>query len=271
MEIQVKKDTVGLSALPYTKEELQELMSKDMFSKYQIPIDYANSQFESNEQFLNYLSNCGILFPVLKNYELDDKLEDLLIRYIRFDRIYNIDALTSIWIAILFKEGIAYVDPKLETFIDSFRNKYGELIDEINDFLYALNCLTMNLIAPEDTELEELIKNGENARCKFVDVNILSLTHGILFCKYMAYNKRPKLKIYDELVNPTIEGETLVSKFLNIQPNYQLMLIRTLIRTKPEFREKMQDFVNSLPEKDQIMLKDLHDKLVTQREESSEK
>lgn len=266
MEIQVKKDTIGLSALPYKKEELQELMDKNMFSKYQIPIDYSNSNFKNNDQFLNYLSNCGILFPILKNYELDDKLEDLLIKYIRFDRIYNIDALTSIWMSILFKEGISYVDPKLEEFIDSFRNKYKDLINEINNFFYALHSLTMNLISPEDQDLQEKIKNAKDTKFKFIDVNVLSMTHSILFCKYMVYNKCDELQIFDELINPTIEGETLVNRFLTIQPNYQLMLIRTLIRTNKEFSEKMQKIIDSLPEKDQLMMKDMHDKLLKLRE-----
>lgn len=267
-KIKVENDMIGLCALPFKPEELEELLNNNTLKHNQTPIDYTNSKFDSNVQFLNYLANCDIMFPLLKNYSLDEKLENLLIEYIRFDRLYNFDALTDMWMAILYKEKISYMPENFESFIESFRSKYPDLITEIEQFFYSLHTLVMNLILPSEKEYEDRIGNGIDSKLKYIGINVLSLSFSFLFCDYMADLQKRDIKMimFDELVKQQTEGETLVSKFLNIQPNYQLMLLRALVYRDPKVASKFQDIVNALP-KDQLKkIKEMHDNLVKERD-----
>ena len=205
-------------SLPFSKEELSEYFGK--FDQFQFVIDYKKSitNLGSNTKFLRYLSNCGIVGAYLDNFKLDERLEDLLIEYIKFDQEIILPALSEIWISIvdLHPENSQFFDNNLKEFIDKFRINHKDYIDEINNFFFSLSQALNNIIVPTDTELEKKIINAPKNKLKLCNINIVSLVVATTFYSYITKIKDYAKNILKKPSN-NISLDDMVYKFLILQ------------------------------------------------------
>lgn len=234
-------------SLPFSKEELSEYFGK--FDQFQFVIDYKKSitNLGSNTKFLRYLSNCGIVGAYLDNFKLDERLEDLLIEYIKFDQEIILPALSEIWISIvdLHPENSQFFDNNLKEFIDKFRINHKDYIDEINNFFFSLSQALNNIIVPTDTELEKKIINAPKNKLKLCNINIVSLVVATTFYSYITKIKDSNLYIYEEFITNVLGGMSITRAFLTRDTPYRMMYLYNQFCLNPEeTKEKLQTMLD---------------------------
>lgn len=247
------KETNCVSAfiLPFNKEQLDSMM--DVFSTSNIVINYKESlkNLKCNSSFLNYLANCDINTVLMQNYELDDDLEDLLLEYVKFDRLYDINCLDDIWLNILNTKTLGRIEPNFEKFIKEFRNKHKDIVEEMTDFFYSIHRVLMYIICDgKNEDLTKELNEAKSAKMTRFNVNVISLMNsGILFYPWICnlYRETP-LRKYEEFSKPVINGNTIISNILmqyKAMNPYKSALMRNQFGN-PKYREY---FINQIKEK----------------------
>lgn len=244
----------GRLVVPFSKEVLSQVI--DIFDKASFYIDYEESikNFNyDNKKFLDYLTNCNMYQILLVNYKLDDKFANLLIQYMKFDRELFIPVLSDVCVSILFDTYPGIKKQEFKDFIKTFKSKYKEILQEANNFFFSINKVLSNLIDPTNKELEEEIKNAKDAKLTLLGPNVISLSRSVLFYNYIVSLENDTMKMYDEFIKPVMNGNTLVSYFMQ-QPNpYKAMYMYNQMILHPEIKENIQkqlDEINAADKKE---------------------
>lgn len=233
--------------LPLSEDEISKYMGD--FDKLDFSLDYANTRKNmSNEQILNYISNCDIKNIRIINFELNDDFMDLLIQYVKFDRELDIPVLSEHWNAILAIKQAYYTVPEYQEFMDTFKLKYSKYIEEINSFFYSVHKMLCNVIVPSDKDLEEEIKSSDNRKLELVGPNVVSISKNSRFWSYIGMLKMDKMYVFDEFINPIMNGNTLVSYFLSDCTPYKAMYSYNKLIVDPGYREEVQKELNIIRE-----------------------
>lgn len=236
-----------LLTLPLTAEELSEYMDK--FQSVVFAIDFKTSKKNlSNEEMLNYIANCNIKTVHLYNYEFDSEFENFIIEYARFDRELNIEPINETWTTILYYNRSNIVDEKYNAFIKNFRQKYPTLIEEADNFFYSMNRVVWASINENAVDIIEEVKKAKNNKLKFFGPNIVSFSKASNFWTYVAKLRKDEVYMYDEFVKPVIDGNTIISYFLNGYNPYKVYMIMDRTQKDPEFRETLQSEINKFNE-----------------------
>lgn len=231
----------GRFVLPFTAEQLETVA--DLFDKATFSIDYKESikNFDNdNNKFLNYIANCNIYQVLIVNYDLDEDFSKLLIEYVKFDRELYIPVLSDVFLSILFD---TYPGIKKQAFIDfikTFKSKYRDTCIEANNFFYSINKILSNLIDPTAKELEEEIRNAKSAKMSRIGPNIVSLSHAVLFYNYIATVDEGPMRMYEEFTKPVMNGNTLVSYFIQQPGPYKVLYTYNQMILHPEIKENIQ-------------------------------
>lgn len=235
--------------LPLSEEDISKYMDK--FSTIDFTLDYKNTRKNlNNEQILNYIANCEMKHLRIINFVLDDDFMDLMIQYIKLDRELNIPVLSEHWNAILAIEKAAYTVPEYQEFMDTFKLKYSKYIEEINYFFYSINKMLSNVIVPDDETLKKEIKNSENNKLSLVGPNVVSISKNPRFWSYIGLLKMDKMYVFDEFINPVLNGNTLVSYFLTDATPYKAMYVHNKLIVDEGYREVVQKELDKLHEEE---------------------
>lgn len=233
--------------LPLTAEELSEYMDK--FQSVVFAIDFkASKKNLSNSEMLNYIANCNIKTVHLYNYDFDSDFENFIIEYARFDRELNIEPINETWVTILFYNRSNIIDEKYNAFIKNFRQKYPTLLEEADNFFYSMNRVVWASINENAVDIIDEVKKSEDNKLKFFGPNIVSFSKASNFWTYVAKLREDKVYMYDEFVKPTINGNTIISYFLNGYNPYKVYMIMDRTQKDPKFRETLQNEINKFNE-----------------------
>lgn len=224
--------------LPFSKEELSLYM--DNLDKYAFNVNFKESLDRLNgdtHKLLIYISNCNLKYVYIKNYNLkegkSEDFEKFLISYIEFNQELNINILSEYWVATVF-ENMKMNNEIVEKFIERFRIKYSNYVEEIKDFYYSLTKALFNVINPTVKELEKEIKDSDSNSLKLCGYNIVSISSATQFYKYLSKLKRYKMYLYDEFVNPVLNGASLSFYFIQRPTPFQILYLHNQFILHPE-------------------------------------
>lgn len=242
---------VNAFVLPFSKEQLDAMM--DVFETSNIVVNYKESlkNLKCNSSFLNYLANCNINTVLMQNYELDSDLEDLLIEYVKFDRLYDINCLDDIWLNILNTKTLGRIEPNFEKFIKEFRSNHQDIIEEMTDFFYSTHRVLMYIICDgKNEDLTKELNEAKSAKMTRFNVNVISLMNsGILFYPWICnlYRETP-IRKYEEFSKPVLNGNTIIS---NILMQYKTMnpYKSAFIRNRYADPKNRESFISQIKEK----------------------
>lgn len=232
------EDKIVEVALPIEKEDMVKLFNH--LSEYTFSIDYKKSldNLKSNNKILTYIANCEMINTLLREYEYDDNLEDLLLEYIKFDRPVSVPILSDIWCSILNNKDKYISDEKLLDFIKLFRENHKDIIDECNSFFYSLKKALENIIVPTAKDLEDKIAVAEPNKLKLCGINIVSLEDAVDFYQYIGHLDLGKIYLYDEFVHNVLNGMSVTYHFITEDPFFRNLYIYNKFNSNPKEETK---------------------------------
>lgn len=188
--------------LPLTEDQL-ELWFDDIKSYY-FTIDYENSSL-TPIQFLNYIYNAGINCT-LKPINDQDKLNQLVSAYVKYDRLVSIDYLNDVWCSIALSN-------------DDRNNKFyqfdSQLVEQVRSLFYNFRLFLP--LAVDSTIKTTDVFDSEFDRPTLFDINVISLRHSNLFwvlLQSLSNQHRDRIfyrKMFTELI---FEGQSILGPFL---------------------------------------------------------
>lgn len=220
-------------------------------------------------KILTFFANCEINnvgISTIFNDNFDNILEvypKLVKEYLSFDRYYPITSINNDLYSILLKrlnyyDGLDFLstlfkDNNGRKYIDR-QNKLNDAIsdickdqlNELDEFFYSFSQIMSNMIDPNDKELDKKIKNADNNKLKYCNINIASLaideSH---FSIYLGLLNKDKMYIYDEFTKPCIEGESIPFKILKDFTLFQMMMnYNDYYRNPEKFTKKFNKVFN---------------------------
>lgn len=197
-------------SIPLSEEELDEYF--DEIEDCSFLIDFDKCQY-TGKKMLNYIYNSG-MFCELKLSSYDDKLEELMVEYICFDRQVSIPVLNDLWNIVLIRHltGAQEGDKELLTFVDSFIEKHMDIIEELVVLLNSVMTQMLQLLNKEDG----VIEGAEKRQLKKISLNFITLRLGTDFWSVMAeVHKCEKAYNYNVLSDFCYEGKRLSSIMMN--------------------------------------------------------
>lgn len=208
--------------LPLTEEQLDEYFN-DMNS-YFFCIEVDKTTLTA-EQMINYIYNSNMNCD-LNLHSYDQKLEDLLIAYIKTNKLLSIEVLNDIWVNIVrcyIKPEYSnnFSDKNLVDFTEKMISKYKDLIEELVDVLYNLKYFLYIIKAFEKDKDENL----ETVEYKLIGNNFISLRKAMSFYSiFIEFDeiKRP-FRNYKNFTNFSYEGYNIHHYFYDEFSPFSLM------------------------------------------------
>lgn len=197
--------------LPLTDEQLDKWF--DNISEYHFNINYDKSSLKG-KNFLNYVYNANIDFTLL--FDDVETLEEILIEYVKFDRLKSISTLDNLWSMILLytiSEDKPQLDKDIETFIVSFINKHELLVNKLISFFFSFNTLLPHI----NEENKESLFTKTVTEDSF-SINVITLCQSSIFWDFFSHLQNyhcEDLYFYDKFFNePIFEGMTILGPLL---------------------------------------------------------
>ena len=235
-------EQIHVVTLPFNKEELSEVIDYFESKDHIFVIDLSKTvENMDTDKIMTYLSNCNIRNVILRHGE-NDKWEDMLLSYIKFNRPYPIIQMIQGWNSALLYNSTLKTSEATITGVQQlhqFTMDNKPIIEELDYIFYSFRQLMSNLVCPEDKELDNQIKNAENN--KFSDnigLNAATLALDDVFYEYLGSVEKDKMYVYDEFVNPVIEGESFVYHILKDSIPFKAMMCYNDYYRNPEDFEK---------------------------------
>ena len=179
--------------IPLTEEELD--LYFDDIEDYSFIVDFDKCEY-TGKKMLNYIYNSG-MFCELNLSQFDEKLEELLMEYIRFDRTVNIPVLNALWCRILtiYCGGdFGQIDEKQQEFINHFIKKHEDTVEELVIVLKSMEYQMAKIIAEGDGTFEQT----PELKVKKIGVNFITIRYDELFWEMIAHlEDLRKVKVYD--------------------------------------------------------------------------
>lgn len=241
-----------LEKLPLDKEKIHEYLQKFSEDNIIVGIEYKNCDFESPSKLLNYCSNCGIKKIVITGSYTE--LEDLIIAYMKFDRVIDIPNFNELIITALFKDDdrVTILDDDSKDMISTIREKYSDILDDMRSYFYSMHMIVSSYIAEEDKELREKINSLEKITLKSgLSNNIINLRTATQFIRYIYHldetMNRDDIKLYKEFDIPMFDGNNVISYMLNTFMPYKMMYMYNSMTRNPQWAkeefEKAKDLI----------------------------
>lgn len=201
------------TTLPFSDEELDTYF--DDIESYFFHVHLDNSEY-GGHQLLTYIYNSGMKANIESDH-FSEKLEELLIEYVKTSKLVNIQSLNDIWITILLNRlGVQEYNGKdtaYISFIHSFIEKHADIIDELLTVLVALKKFLMVTAISS----EEEFPSEENCPHAFKSVgqNIVSLRSSVLFWDFFAKLEDTEDFYYKEFVTDSYDGRKIAYFFFS--------------------------------------------------------
>lgn len=201
------------TTLPFTDEELDTYF--DDIESYFFHVHLDNSKY-GGRQLLTYIYNSGMKANIESDH-FSEKLEELLIEYIKTSKLVNIQSLNDIWVTILLNRlGVQEYNGKdadYISFIRSFIEKHASIVDELLKDLTALKKFLMVTAISDEEDLpsEEKCTHAFNE----IGQNIVSLRNSVLFWDFFAKLKDTDEYYYEEFVTNSFDGRKIAYFFFS--------------------------------------------------------
>lgn len=230
--------TIKLDKLPLPTDDIYKYL--DQFPNSITIISRKDISFDKDEDILNYLTNCGVKECVIR-FDYDEKLESFLLSYIKFDRIIDIINLNDIWLSILYPKPVLYMNEDLSKFIEYFKEKHKDVIEEVCSFIYSMHMVVSSIIVEEDKDLKDTINNAEKKTAKYIDGNIVSIYNSIQFEQFIAsLDGRYSIIKYSQFEQPTLDSKTIIAYMLDNYTPYKAMYMYNDMIRHPENKVKLE-------------------------------
>lgn len=137
----LKKKPMVVSSLPFSDEELDKYFEE--MEDYMFFIDLDKTDLDAHS-FVNYVYNANITCDIKIDEvtpENTEKLNELLLEYIKTDKLVYIDLLSELWgsacLHIIYPELTSPVE-EIHIFITQFIEKNRELVEEVTTAVVSL-------------------------------------------------------------------------------------------------------------------------------------
>nr|DAX41814.1 MAG TPA: hypothetical protein [Caudoviricetes sp.] len=194
-------------SLPFTNDELEKYF--DDIESYFFHIDLDRSKY-TGHKLLTYIYNSGMRANI-ESTGYSEQLDELLIEYIRSDRIIDISSLNELWTQIILKRIgiIKYTDnTDLSRYIDKFVKCNGELVDEIILAISSLKRFFMEISNNDDIDHSTFTSSFEQ-----VGLNFISLRNGMFFWTIFGALPAAESYQYEEFIKPVFNGKRIAGIF----------------------------------------------------------
>lgn len=216
---------IDLKYLPFYADELDEKLD-EVKDKY-ISVSYKDCEFATPANLMNYLVNCNIKGGKILFDEYDEDHEKVLLEYMALNRnldIYNLDE--EIMSIVFETDKAAIVDKKYKKFIEDFRTKYPNIIEEIDQIMYGINKFCLYQISKDSKLLEEMNAVKTITTPKYVGANIVNIKSATMITLYLA-NKIGEMNIpykrYQMYTVPFVSEMSCMDYFLETFLPYKIM------------------------------------------------
>lgn len=221
-DLEEKEITVIRTPLPLNEEQLDEYFNN--MDNYFFGIEVDDTTLAA-EQTINYIYNSNMDCD-LNLHQYDQKLEDLLLAYIKTNKLVDIPVLNTIWVEIVR----CYIDTTYSNnigdkdFVDFIRKiiiDHKDIVEELTDVLYNLKFFLFGIkIFQEDKD-----KNLETVEYKLIGNNFISLRKAIYFYNiFVEFDKiKRNLKNYSNFTNFSYEGYNIHHYFYDEFSPFSLM------------------------------------------------
>ena len=189
-------------ALPFTDEEIDKYFYD--IDNYFFNIDYNKTELRG-QALINYIANSNMKCNISFN-KSSAGLEELLVEYIKTNRIVNIPSLNRLWNEMILSYLLS--DDKASSFISNNQ----ELLNEIVFYLEQLTVALRLMI-----EKDEYSQGGRDELVfELIGNNIISLKDDDLFWEIMSIIPCPEKKYYCPMFREYVyDGYTILYHFLS--------------------------------------------------------
>lgn len=200
--------------IPFSDKELDTYF--DDIESYFFHIDLDNSQYGGNK-LLTYIYNSGMKANIESNH-FSDKLEELLLEYIKTNKIISIQSLNDIWTTILLNrinvKDFNGNNSEYNNFINFFIEKHRDIVDELLSVSKGLKTFLLNMVISDD---DDSLPDEEICTKTFKNVgqNIVSLRNSIIFWDLLAKLETIDDYLYKEFVTDSFDGKKIAYFFFS--------------------------------------------------------
>lgn len=198
------------TTFPFPEDKLEEFIdSKEIYFN----IDFDSSELKENK-FLNYFYNCGINGDITSN-KIDNDFKELVIFYLKTNKIINIPLLNNIICIILLNNITENNLLEKNSDILEIYNANKEIFNELQNILFSLKSLLIKIIVENKSDDENQIVPDN--KFKYIGQNFISLRNSPLFWEVLKnLNNVNSTDIqYEELYNFSFDGKKAIYYFLN--------------------------------------------------------
>jgi hypothetical protein len=232
-----------LDKLPLDKDKVHEYLSKFSEDNIVVLIDYKDCDFESPFKFLNYCSNCGIKRMIVTGSYTE--LEDVVVAYMKFDRIIDIPNFNELITSILFEDDTrtTILDNNFKDIVQSMKDKHSDLLEDARSYFYSLHMIISSIIAEEDKDLRDKINSLEKTTLKSgLSNNIVNIRTATQFIRYIYHLDETMtwddIRQYKEFDIPMFDGNTVISYMLNTFIPYKVMCMYNSMTRDPKWAKE---------------------------------
>ena len=173
------------------------------------------------------------------------ELEDLIIAYMKFDRIIDILNLNELITTVLFEDDdrVTYMDDDSKKMVNSIREKYSDMLDGARSYFYSMHMIISSFIAQEDQDLKDKIDSLEEVTLKSgLSNNIVNIRTSTQFIRYIYHlddtMSRDDIKRYKEFDIPMFDGNNVISYMLNTFVPYKMMYMYNAMARDPQWAKE---------------------------------
>lgn len=198
------------TVIPLNEDELDKYF--DDIDKHTFTIDFDRSEYRG-KLFLNYIYNssmyCNLVFT-----KLDDSVEEIMLEYIKYKRIFSIPTLDDMWsdvLSYLMKEECSNIE--YQDFLQKFTNKNKDLVNELVSVLFSLKMHLVHLVVLDNGT----IPGVKDKTYKLLGENMVSIQCSPKFWPNMAKIDTMGLPLfnYTNFEEMTFDGRKISYYFLN--------------------------------------------------------
>lgn len=202
------------TSIPFEDELLENYLNSEDDKSFYI-IDFTNSEYKGS-RFLNYIYNLNLKNFIVNFEKLNDNLSEVLVEYIKTNKILSIDIFNRIWVDIVRKHlfNRKCQNPEYDTFLDNFIKNNKDLVNELSTILYSLKVFLLENMFTDNFDVNEYLKDSESFNN--IGINIVSLREAPDFWDlfYELDNANLKEKKYKNFYNNSFEGYNIDKFFL---------------------------------------------------------